>query len=85
MSRRNWLFCWTEIGAKQVAIIQSLLVACKLQGVDAYTYLVDVVLQRISQHPTSKVDELTPKVWKNTFCDNLLCSALESNVFNILE
>ncbi len=24
MGRRNWLFCWTEIGAKQVGIIQCL-------------------------------------------------------------
>jgi len=75
MGRRNWLFCWTEIGAKQVGIIQSLLVTCKLQSVDPYAYLVDV-LQRISQHPASKVIELTPRVWKETFADNPLRSDL---------
>jgi transposase len=75
MGRRNWLFCWTEIGAKQVGIIQSLLVTCKLQGVDPYTYLMDI-LQRISQHPASKVIELTPRVWKETFADNPLRSDL---------
>ncbi len=69
MGRRNWLFCWTELGAKQVAIIQSLIVTCKLQGIDPYTYLVDV-LQRISQHPASKVVELTPRVWKEKFAGN---------------
>lgn len=75
MGRRNWLFCWSELGAKHVAIIQSLLVTCKLQGVDPYTYLVDV-LQRISQHPASKVLELTPRVWKETFAEHPLTSDL---------
>jgi hypothetical protein len=74
--RRNWLFCWTEIGAEQVGIIQSLLVTCKLQGVDPYTYLVDV-LQRVSQHPAGSVIELTPRVWKEKFADNPLRSDID--------
>ena len=76
MGRRSWLFCWTELGARQVGIIQSLLVTCKLQGINPYTYLVDV-LQRISQHPASKVIELTPRVWKEKFADNILKSDLD--------
>jgi transposase len=66
MGRKAWLFCWTEFGAEQVGIIQSLLVSCKLHGVNFYDYLVDV-LQRISVQPASKVEELTPRVWKNKF------------------
>jgi len=66
MGRRNWLFCWTELGAKQVGIIQSLIVTCRLHGVDPYTYLVDV-LQRVSQHPAKDVLDLTPRVWKTKF------------------
>ncbi len=76
MGRKNWLFCWTELGAKQVGIIQSLLVTCKLQGINPYTYLVDV-LQRISQHPASKAIELTPRVWKEKFADVILKSDLD--------
>ena len=34
MGRRNWLFCWTELGAEHVGIIQSLITTCKLQAVD---------------------------------------------------
>jgi transposase len=52
MGRKNWLFCWSECGAEQVGIIQSLLVTCKLHGVNPYEYLVDV-LQRIETHPAS--------------------------------
>jgi hypothetical protein len=66
MGKKNWLFCWTEIGAERVAVIQSLLVTCKLHGVNPYTYLVDV-LQRISEHPASQVVDLTPRVWKAKF------------------
>ena len=76
MGRKNWLFCWTELGAKQVGIIQSLLVTCKLHGINPHTYLVDV-LQRISQHPASKAIELTPRVWKEKFADNPLRSDLD--------
>ncbi len=76
MGRRNWLFCWSELGAKQVGVIQSLLVTCKLQGINPYTYLVDV-LQRISQHPASQAIDLTPRVWKDKFANNVLKSDLD--------
>ena len=69
------MFCWTEIGADRVAIIQSLLVTCRLQGVDPYTYLVDV-LQRISEHPASQVNDLTPRIWKEKFSQNPMKSDL---------
>lgn len=76
MGRRNWLFCWTELGAKQVGIIQSLLVTCKLHGINPHTYLVDV-LQRIGQHPASQVLQLTPRVWKKHFADHPLRSDID--------
>jgi hypothetical protein len=37
--------------------------AAGLHGVDPYTYLVDV-LQRVAEHPASRVAELTPRLWK---------------------
>lgn len=73
--KKNWLFCWTEIGAKRVGVIQSLLVTCRLQGVDPYVYLVDV-LQRISEHQASRVIELTPREWMTRFSDNPMKSDL---------
>jgi transposase len=73
MGRKSWLFCWTELGAKHVGIIQSLIVTCRLHGVDPYTYLIDV-LQRVGQLPASRVAELTPRLWKTLFADNPLRS-----------
>lgn len=75
MGRKSWMFCWTELGARHVAMMQSLLTTCRLQGIDGYEYLVDV-LQRISQHPASRVDELTPRRWKELFATNPLRSDL---------
>lgn len=75
MGRRNWLFNWTEVGARHVGVIQSLLVTCRLHGVDPYTYLVDV-LQRVSLHPARDVEQLTPRRWKALFAHNPLKSDL---------
>lgn len=73
MGRKSWLFCWTELGAKQVGIVQGLLVTCRLHGIDPYTYLVDV-LQRLAEHPASRIAELTPRLWKQHFASNPLRS-----------
>ena len=75
MGRRNWLFCWTELGAKHVGMMQSLLTTCKLHDIDPHDYLVDV-LQRVGHHPASLVAELTPRRWKQLFSDRPLRSPL---------
>ena len=79
LGRKNWLFCWTEVGAQAVGIFQSLLSTCRLQGVDPYTYLVDV-LQRVETHPATDVALLTPRLWNEHFADNPLRSALDASV-----
>jgi transposase len=76
MGRKAWLFCWTEVGARYVGIVQSLIASCRLQGVDPYVYLVDV-LQRIDTHPAFDVHLLTPRLWKQHFADNPLRSDLD--------
>ena len=75
LGKRNWLFTSSEVGAQRVGIIQSLLVTCRLQAVDSYTYLVDV-LQRISVHPAKQAVELTPRMWKSLFANAPLRSDL---------
>ena len=77
MGRKNWMFYWTELGARQVGMIQSLLVTCKLQGINPYVYLVDV-LQRIDRHPAREVHLLTPRLWKQHFADNPLRSVIDT-------
>jgi len=69
LGRKTFLFCWTELGAKRLAILQSLLLTCQLQGVDPWRYFTDVTT-RISSHPISKIDELIPRRWKTLFDKN---------------
>jgi len=62
LGRKNWLFCWSEVGAEVVAIFETLISCCKLQDVNPFEYLVDV-LQKIDSHPMTRVSELTPREW----------------------
>lgn len=81
VGRKNWLFCWTELGAECVGIFESLLGTCRLQGIDPYVYLVDV-LQRVETHPASQVELLTPRLWKEVFASDPLRSDLDRLVKN---
>jgi len=76
MGKKNWMFCWTELGAEHLGIIQSLISTCKLHDINPYTYLVDV-LQRISLHPAKEVADLTPRLWKLRFADKPLRSLID--------
>ena len=75
MGRKNWLFCWTELGAEHVAVMQSLISTCKLHCIDPYVYLTDV-LQRISIHPNSQIEQLIPRLWQQHFADDPMQSDL---------
>lgn len=63
VGRKNWLFTGSPKGGERVACFYSLINTCKLQGVEPFAYLRDV-LDRISTHPASRVAELTPRGWK---------------------
>jgi transposase len=66
IGRKNWIFCGSENGARNAAILFSLVVSCKLHGVDPFAYFRDV-LMRIHTHPTARVHELVPREWKKRF------------------
>lgn len=65
MGRKNWMFHWTEGGARYSGILYSLLQTCILHDVNPRTYLIDL-LQRMDFHPGNKVYELTPRLWAQT-------------------
>jgi transposase len=63
VGRKNWLFARSEGGADAAATIYTLVGSCMLQGIDPHTYL-DDILDRLPDHPISRVDELTPQQWR---------------------
>lgn len=70
MARKNYLFCWSELGADKVAIIQSLFITCQLHDIDPWQYLTDVAT-RIQTHPQARVQELIPRNWKLLFAKKI--------------
>jgi transposase len=65
LGRRSHLFAGSERGARNWAILVSLLTTAKLNGVDPLTWLTDV-LERIVSGRTKnhQLHELLPWAWK---------------------
>ena len=63
LGRKSWLFCGSDRGGHRAAAMYSLIVSCKMNGVDPQVWLSDV-LARIAAHPAHRVDELLPWTWK---------------------
>lgn len=63
LGRKNYLFAGSHAGAKRAAIVYSLLGSCKLQEINPYEYLMDI-LQRLPMQPVNRLTELLPPMWK---------------------
>ena len=65
LGRKNFLFAGSHRGAQRLAIIYSLIGTCKLNNVNPYEWLKDVI-GKINSYPVNKVHELLPHNWKLT-------------------
>jgi hypothetical protein len=63
MGRRAYLFTASERGGHVAATLYSLVGTCKLNRIEPYAYLKDV-LQRLPSHPVNRLAELLPFNWK---------------------
>jgi hypothetical protein len=59
LGRKNYLFAGSDIGGERAAAFYSLIGTAKLNGLDPEAYL-RTVLERIAEHPISRVDQLLP-------------------------
>ena len=63
LGRKNHLFAGSDGGAERWAIVASLLATAKLNDVEPFTFLRNV-LERLSDgHPMSRIDDLLPWNW----------------------
>jgi transposase len=62
LGRKNWLFAGSDSGGDRAAMIYTIIETAKLNGVDPYAYLADV-LGRIAEHPILAINELLPWAW----------------------
>ena len=63
LGRKNWLFAGSLRAGKRAAAIMSLVQSAKLNGLDPFAYLKDV-LSRLPTQPYSKISELLPHRWQ---------------------
>jgi transposase len=63
LTRKNALFAGHDDGAESWAIVASLIETAKLNGIDPYTYLADVLTRLVNLWPNARLDELLPWSW----------------------
>ena len=62
IGRKNYMFCGSYEGAKRAALIYTIVETCKLQGIEPFEYMRDVI-DRNSGYPMKKIYDLTPMGW----------------------
>ena len=64
LGRKNHLFAGSDGGAKRWAILCSLIESAKLNGVEPYAYLTDILQRMADGHPANRLGDLLPWTWK---------------------
>jgi len=64
LGRKNHLFAGSNGGADRWAIIATLITTAKLNDVEPYAYLKDVLERMANGHPMRQIDDLLPWNWK---------------------
>ena len=65
LGRKNYLFAGSHSAAQKAAMMYSFFATCKINNVEPYAWLHDV-LNRISEHKANKLEELLPQNWNRT-------------------
>jgi len=63
IGRQNWLFAGSLRAGKRAAAVMSLIHSAKLNGLEPYAYMRDV-LERLPTQPASRIQELLPHRWQ---------------------
>ena len=64
LGRKNFLFLGNDESGENLAVLQSLVSSCELNGVNPFAYLRDVLIRIAEGHPQSRIDELLPHNWE---------------------
>lgn len=63
VGRKNWLFAGSDEGARWAAVLYSVLGTCRLNGVEPWSYIRDVLEKLAGGWPNSRLEELLPPNW----------------------
>ncbi len=70
LGRKNHLFAGSDGGAERWATVSSLITTAKLNDVEPFTYLKDVLQRMVDGHKTNCLDDLLPWNWQPASTDN---------------
>ena len=62
--RRAYLFAGSDDGARRLATAYTLVAACRLERINTWEYLTDVLEKLAANWPRKRIDELLPSAWK---------------------
>lgn len=65
VGRKNYLFCGSHEAARRAGLLYSLLVTCKLNEVNPYDWLKDILSLDIKETHINKIGDLLPHNWKS--------------------
>jgi len=63
VGRKNWLFAGSDEGAERAAVIYTVFGTCRLNGVDPWVYVQDVLKKLADGWKHSRIAELLPPDW----------------------
>jgi len=63
LGRKNFLFAGSNEHAQNLAILQTIVSTCQLNGVNPYEYIRDLII-RLRTHPKDRLEEIMPWNWK---------------------
>src|SRR3954471_10467458 len=63
LGRKNHLFAGSDGGAERWATVCSLIASAKLNDVEPFAYLRDILQRMTEAHPMSRLDDLLPWNW----------------------
>ena len=63
LGRKNHLFAGSDRGAERWACVSSLIATAKLNSVEPFAYLKDVLERMVAGHPINRLDNLLPWNW----------------------
>jgi len=64
LGRKNHLFAGSDGGGDRWATVCSLIASAKLNGIEPYAYLKDVLERMVAGHPIARLDDLLPWNWR---------------------
>jgi transposase len=80
LGRKNHLFAGSDIGGERWATLCSIIETCKMNDVEPYAYLHDVLQRMVDGHPVNRLDELLPWNWKPLEAVNSTCDLSEDKL-----